>query len=147
MKELFVSESSRINCYPELFGDEIFKGLPLFFYAESLFNAGMKQMISVYNGGYFEYLKLDTEGASFLPILDEDVKVTIKTPYCEGVLSYRSACLVVWLFVLEQIANSGISAKSQRKIIDCYDDIRSGYREFGLELFEEDFREIHNLID
>ncbi len=145
MENIFVSESNRVNCFPDLFGKELFKGLPLYFYAENLFYAGMSQMVDVYNGGYFEYLKLDDKGISFVPVINSDEQVTINTPFSHGVLSYRSACLVVWLFVLEQIANNCNSSKYQRRVIDCYSQAAAQYRYF--DIFKEDLNVIHHLID
>ena len=153
-----IPDSIKTDKYPELFGLSLFKGRPLFEYAEHLFVCGMNQMVEGYLGGNFEFLQItkapvDIEPTGFFPAIDSDKKVVLTTPYSScAIISYKAASLVVWLLCIEQIANSINEQGVRQKIYDTIQDIKYCYSrahdEHGEKLFnEEDCQGIYKLID
>jgi hypothetical protein len=157
MKTSIVNKNDRTKKYPELFGAQIHKGAPLFSYAENLFYCGMDQMIKKYNGGYFDFVEItesnvDIESSGFIPLIDKQELVTIETPFgTSAELSFKGASLVVWLFVIEQIAHNA-EEKVMSRIFNTIQDIKYCYSKLtdkdGNKLFSEnDCTAIHQLID
>ena len=160
METTVIEQELRINAYPALFGTSKYKNMPLFAYAESLFYMGMDQMISSYNGGYFDFVKItkfdeniDIVSNGFMPLITTSKHVEIETPFgMKATLSYQSCCLIVWLFVLEQIAcsidNSDVSETIYKTIQDlkCYYSVLTN--ENGSRLFsDDDCAAMHTLLD
>lgn len=143
--------------FPALFGSEIYKSMPLFSYAEHLFYCGMKQMIATYSGGKFDFYKIvqadvDIEPLGFIPMINQDHNVQLESPHgASETLSYKAACLVVWLFVIEQIAYKSTD-EIQQQIYRTMQDIRYCYsratnEEGELYFSQQDCTAIHKLID
>lgn len=155
--KLVVIESNKLDKFPSLFGSAIYKNMPLFSYAEHLFFCGMKQMIASYDNGNFDYYKIieadvDIETFGFIPLINKDSEVRLETPFGGNeVLSYKAASLVVWLFVIEQIATNSCNDIQQR-IYRTMQDIHYSYdraiNEAGDKFFSKrDSAAIHRLID
>lgn len=157
MKTIIINEKKRLNKFPDLFGNQIFKGAPLFIYAENLLYNGMNQMISSYNGGYFDFIKIieadvEIEPLGFIPLITQDDNVLLETPFgVSATLSLKAGCLVVWLFVLEQVAQKA-SSDVMGKLYNTIQDIKYCYStatdESGNKLFSEsDCAAIYSLLD
>lgn len=157
MKTIIINEKDRSDKFPELFGKHIFKGMPLFIYAENLFYNGMKQMIPSYDGGYFDFIKIvesdvEIEELGFFPLITQDKIISITSPFgISATLSYKAGCLVVWIFVLEQIANN-VSGDVRERIFRTIQDVKYCYStaidESGNKLFSEsDCGAIYELFD
>jgi hypothetical protein len=136
-----ISESKRNGTYHKMFGQAIFKGTPLFVYAENLFYSGMDQMVEGYNGGYFDFItfsneEMEFEPDNFLPIINQDRKVNVSTPFTSELMSMKAATLVVWLFVVEQIANNIDDGEMTTKLYNILQDIKYSYN----EMFDKDDR-------
>jgi hypothetical protein len=154
-----VSTSNTENnaLFPALFGAKIFKNTPLFLYAESLFYTGMKQMVNGYQGGTFNLIKLenkdmDFESTGFIPLANKDKTVTIENHFgTSAEISLKAAGIVVWLYVLEQIANNS-DEQLMRKLFNVMQDIKYSYKALkdalGNKLFNEaDLAGIYTLLD
>lgn len=160
MQTFTVKEADRLSTFPELFGTDTFRGAPLFAYAESLFYAGLDQMVSGYDGGYFKFVKIspvdetiDIVSVGFVPVITTCKHVEVETPFgARATLNFSAACLVVWLFVTEQIANSIQNETVTERLYKVIQDLKCFYSSFvdeeGKHLFtEDDCRAINALID
>jgi hypothetical protein len=157
MKTIITSENDRLNKYPDLFGTQIIKGMPLFSYAEHLFYNGMSQMISSYSGGYFDFVEIteadvEIEPSTFIPLITNEEDVLLETPFgTSATLSYKAGSLVVWLFVVEQLAQNANNDVMER-LYSAIQDIKHCYDGFvdeqGNKLFSEsDCVAIYNLTN
>lgn len=157
MRILEVQAENRMEKYPGLFGSSSFKKMPLYLYAENLLYNGMSQMIKSYNGGYYEYFHIigadvEIEPSGFMPLINSSELVEIKTPFGgRETLTLKAASLVVWLIVIEQIANQ-VDHRIKSKLYNTMQDIhycygrvtdKSGNRFFN----ENDCRSICRLLD
>jgi hypothetical protein len=154
------------NKFIEFFGKKKFKGMPLYLYAEMLFYAGMQQMIKDYTLNIFEaetlfsFAEIDgmrLESKVFFPLSnkDEDVELTNHFGTSET-LSCKTASMIVWLYVIEQIAiyirEDDDNTIVYNRICDAMDSIKYKYPELVDEKKEplfpkRDHRAIYNLID
>jgi hypothetical protein len=152
-----INSNDRADTFNNLFGMDLFKRQMLYVYAETLFYCGMDQMVSGYTGGYFDFVQiqtdeLETEPNGFIPLMSDKSIVELVSPY--GVtqnLSIRAACLVVWIFVVEQIAHNA-SHRVQKRLFNTVQDLKSFYSELvdenGDKLFSvEDCSSIYTLLD
>mgnify|MGYP000053001254 CR=1 FL=1 len=157
MNTIIVTENQRSKAYPALFGSTIFRGQPLFSYAEDLFYSGLSQMVVEYNGGFFDFLKLTNneeikiEVDGFIPLLSSDELVSFTSPFGNTQkLTLKGACLVTWLFVLEQISNNNSIVRD--KLYRVIQDIKYAYYDLidekGDKIFsEDDCTAIYKLLD
>lgn len=156
MKNVLVANENRSECYPFLFGDESIKNMPFYSYAETLFYCGMDQMVEGYSGGYFEYIDLSkveltddnvtkVSKTSFIPFIDSDETVIINTPFASQSVTLHTASLIVWFFVLEQLANMSSVDDNQERIINCYHDAKSVY--CFVDIFKAELNVIYKLLD
>jgi len=158
MNTVIIKENQRKNAYPGLFGSTIFRGLPLFSYAENLFYNGLSQMVVGYSGGFFDFLRVvkndelsDIEEDGFIPLISNNANVSFTSPF--GVtknLSFKAASLVTWLIVLEQIANNNAAVRD--KLYRVIQDIKYTYSDLtdeeGNKLFSEvDCNAIYRILD
>lgn len=157
MKAIIINEADRSNKFPQLFGEEVFRQSPLFIYAENLFYSGMSQMISSYQGGYYDFIQIaeadvEIESTGFIPLLSDNEKVTIENHFGTSAnLSAKAASLVVWIYVIEQIAHN-VGGHVMQRIFKTIQDIKYSYEslldEKGNKLFsDEDCHAIYRLID
>ena len=154
---VIVTENQRLKAYPGLFGSTIFRGQPLFNYAENLFYSGLSQMVVGYNGGFFDFLKLtkneeiEIEIDGFIPLLSSDDLVSFTSPFGNTQkLTLKGAALVTWLVVLEQIAKSNSIVRD--KLYRVIQDIKYAYYDLtdekGNRIFsEDDCTAIYRLLD
>jgi hypothetical protein len=157
MNTIIVNEENRLNNFPNLFGAEKFKNMPLFSYAERLFFAGMDQMVEEYSGGYFDYIEMtdadvELEKFGFIPLINTTENVELVNHFgTTQTLSFKAASMVVWLFVIEQIANN-VSDTIQRRLFNTIQDIKYCYsdltNEDGTKIFsKEDLKAIYKLLN
>ncbi len=158
MNTLIVKENQRLNAYPGLFGSTIFRGVPLFSYAENLFYNGLSQMVVGYSGGFFDFLKIvkndelsEIEEDGFIPLISENANVSLTSPFgVTQTLSAKAASLVTWIIVIEQIANN--NAVVRDKLYRVIQDIKYTYSDLtdeeGNKLFsEDDCTAIYRILD
>lgn len=148
MNTTIIKENERAKAYPKMFGSSIYRGLPLYNYAENLFYNGLTQFVSEYDGGFFDFIQIiandnisEIHEKGFIPLLDSDNLVTLCSPF--GVtqkLSEKAACLFVWVIVVEQIANANpVISDRLYKVIQ---DIKFTYYDLlntkGCKIFSKD---------
>jgi len=145
-----------VNPLLETYGKYI-KNIPLFIYAENLLYNGMKQFIYNYNGGLYKFIQLtDSENLNnkntFIPVINNNDTVTITSPFGESAqISTKAATLVVWLFVVEQIANTIEDHAISQRLFKTLQDIQSTYSLMLLNdkqyFSDNDLKGIFKLID
>jgi len=130
MKISSIPTNRRTLAYLGLFGTSIYKGMPLYSYAENLFYNGLNQMIPAYTGEHFDFITItnadvDIEKTGFMPVITSREQVSVTTPYgLSATLSYHAACILVWVFVLEQIGHSISDADARNRIFMTIQDIK-----------------------
>ena len=160
MNTLIIKNNQRLNAYPALFGSFNYKGMPLFSYAENLFYNGLSQMVAGYEGGYFDFLKVvEEEGVSeiepkgFIPLLSSDDRVVLSSPFgVTKTLSLRAASLVVWIYVIDQIAMNISDTVIAGRLYRVIQDVKYTYSilmdEKGNKIFTpDDCNSIYSLLD
>ena len=154
---IITSEENRLNKFPALFGAEKYKNMPLYAYAERLFYSGMDQMVEQYKGGYFDFVELfntdiEIEKSGFIPMINKTGDVELTNHFgMTKTLSFKAASLVVWLYVIEQIASKSSNTVRER-LYNTIQDIKYCYTELtnasGLVVFnEDDCNAIYQLLD
>lgn len=148
------------GCFEKLFGTIIHKNTPLCVYAEHLFYCGMEQMTLNYQGGNFTFVKLintdDTikvEPTGFLPLLEDSQKTVVKNPFKkQAIVSTDAACLIVWIFVLQQIAETIDNESIKEKLYNTMEDFNFSYSEVKKDddsnyFDEDDWNGIYQLLN
>ena len=158
MINITTAEQNRLDKFPELFGKEKFKNMPLYSYAERLFYTGMDQMVAKYSGGYFDFMEIleadvDIEKSGFIPLITDDGDVELVNHFgTTQTLSFKAASLVVWIYILEQIANNIENNTVSQRLYRTIEDIKYCHsnliNEEGSKVFtEEDCTAIYKLLN
>lgn len=130
-----IPQTERETLYKALFGDTYYKGMPLSFYAERLFEEGLKQMIPDVDWAKtdYEFIKIDTadfeiqaEGFAPHPTFDHAKKEAyVITPHSGARLDLGSGFLVVWMYLLNQIFNCIDDVEAKVRISNTLDDFNA----------------------
>ncbi len=150
MKAIKISNPTEINnLFSNLFGNSVFKGKFLNVYAENLFFSGMDQLIPSYAGGSFDFYKItgavEIEETGFFPLNTSIKEVLINSPFGDesATVSFQAASLIVWLIIIEQVANSIDDEDIQEKIYCTIQDVKHCYP----NLFYEDGKKLFSQND
>jgi len=160
MNTHIIKNNQRLNAYPALFGEFNYKGMPLFIYAENLFYSGLSQMVTGYQGGYFDFFKViekenisEIEPKGFIPLMLSDERVELSSPFgVTETLSLRGASMVVWTFIIDQIAMNITDTVVASRLYRVIQDLKYIYSELmdekGNKIFTpEDCNAIYKLLD
>lgn len=157
MKANITTLKEKHTKFPNLFGAQTFKNVPLFLYAEQLFYNGMSQFIEGDSGGFFEYIEImeadvEIESDGFIPVQLSDKKVNMTNHYgTTATLTKKAASLVTWVFVVEQIAHN-VTGELTEKLYNVIQDIKYSYARLtdkdGCKIFSDtDLAAIYRLLD
>lgn len=94
-----VSTQSRINALPRHFGRHMMA-------VETMVFAYMRELVEVYQGGYWEFYELTNGGFYMASTGNQGLRVSVAGNYFDGDMSPDAAGIVACLFAYSYLANS-----------------------------------------